>query len=90
MNETAWIALGSLWFFSSAALAGGGLKLALWLGEKFADVKEAQAAALKDHEKEDERRHTENLERFRDIAVALNGRHHQRGNVRRIASHDLP
>jgi hypothetical protein len=45
--------------------------LAWWLSGQFRKVEHAQAAMLGKHEKEDQKRHEENLGRFETISVAL-------------------
>ena len=53
---------------SSAVSVAG---LGWWLAGKFSDVKEAASENLASHEKRDQQRHEENLQRFGSISVAL-------------------
>ena len=52
---------------SVASVAG----LGWWLSGRFRSVENVQRVMLAAHEKEDQRRHEENLERFRLVSVEL-------------------
>jgi hypothetical protein len=45
--------------------------LGWWLSGQFRKIERAQSATLGAHEKEDQKRHEENLLRFGDISAAL-------------------
>ena len=54
-----------------AGVVGPIFGLGWWLSGRFRSVEVANAAALAEHDKEDQRRHEENLERFRRTTVSL-------------------
>lgn len=60
MDAMAWIALGSLTFLVVSTVIGAAVGCVLWVGAKF-DA----------HEKCDQRRHTDNLEKFSAIDLKL-------------------
>ena len=60
MEPMAWIALGSLTFLVVSTVVGAAVGCVVWIGAKF-DA----------HEKCDQKRHTDNLERFGDIDLKL-------------------
>ncbi len=64
-------------FTSVASVAG----LGWWLSGRFRKIETSNAAALTTHDEEDQRRHEENLERFRLISVALARLGYKNGGV---------
>jgi hypothetical protein len=66
-----WVAVGGLAFTVSATIIGTTFRLTVWLTKQFDALKESTAGALTAHEREDNRRHEENLERFGEINGSL-------------------
>ncbi len=71
MNTIEWIALGSLAFTVAAAVVGSAVRLAWWLSEKFAEVKDTYTTELNEHEAKDQQRHEDDLARFSAVAAKL-------------------
>ena len=68
MGIEASIVNAALAVFGSVASVAG---LGWWLSGRFRSVENSQREMLATHEREDQRRHEENLERFKKNAVAL-------------------
>lgn len=73
---------GAIEFIKTVGGPGAVAALGWWLRSKFSDIKDAGEKRMLEHEKQDERRHRQNLVRFAKLNMALNIEDDVEGNGR--------